>query len=47
MSAVRTPVGSFQGALSSLKAPQLGSIAVGEAVKRAGIAPGDVSDVRY
>jgi acetyl-CoA C-acetyltransferase len=37
VSAVRTPVGKFQGALSDLKATQLGAIAVREAVKRAGL----------
>ncbi len=35
--AVRTPVGKFQGGLSSLNATQLGSIAVKEGVRRAGI----------
>ena len=37
VSAVRTPVGRFQGALSDFTATQLGAIAVREAVKRAGI----------
>merc|ERR1711917_102401 len=37
VSAARTPMGSFQSALSSLSAPELGSIAIAEAVKRAGI----------
>src|SRR5215472_7684356 len=37
VSAVRTPIGRFLGALSSLTAPQLGAIAIREAVKRAGI----------
>ncbi len=45
VSAVRTPVGSFQGSLASLTAPQLGAIAIKEAVKRAGIKPEDVSEV--
>ena len=36
-SACRTPIGAFQGALSSLSAAELGAIAVKEAVKRAGI----------
>jgi acetyl-CoA C-acetyltransferase len=35
-SAVRTPIGSFQGALASLSAPELGAIAIREAVRRAG-----------
>ena len=37
LSAVRTPMGRFQGALSSLSATNLGAIAVKEAVARAGI----------
>ena len=45
VSAVRTPIGSFQGALSALTAPQLGAIAIKEAVSRAGIKPEDVSEV--
>jgi acetyl-CoA C-acetyltransferase len=45
VSAVRTPIGSFQGALSSLSAPQLGAIVIKESVKRAGIKNEDVSEV--
>ena len=37
ISGCRTPVGKFQGSLSSFSAPQLGAIAVREAVKRASI----------
>src|SRR5687767_1736188 len=37
VSAVRTPSGKFLGALKSLQAPQLGAIAVREAVARAGV----------
>jgi acetyl-CoA C-acetyltransferase len=37
VSAVRTPIGKFQGALSELSATDLGAIVVREAVKRAGI----------
>ena len=36
MSAVRTPLGSFLGSMSSLTAPQLGSVAIKAAVERAG-----------
>jgi acetyl-CoA C-acetyltransferase len=43
-SAARTPVGSFQGALSSLPAPQLGSIAIKAAMQRAGIKGEDVDE---
>lgn len=45
VSAVRTPIGSYLGGLSSLKGPQLGAIVIKEAVKRAGINPEDVSEV--
>lgn len=41
-SAVRTPMGAFQGAFSSLKASELGSAAVKEAIERAGVANDDV-----
>jgi len=45
ISAVRTPVGRFLGTLSSMSATQLGSIAVKEAVIRAGVRPEDVDEV--
>lgn len=45
VSAARTPVGSFNGALSSLPAHELGRIAIAAAVERAGIAPADVGEV--
>ncbi|TVO78726.1 acetyl-CoA C-acyltransferase [Sedimenticola selenatireducens] len=41
----RTPMGGFQGSLSSLTAPQLGSAAIAAAVSRAGISPEDVQEV--
>ena len=44
-SAVRTPVGSFNGALASMPAHDLGSIVVTEALARADVAAGDVSEV--
>jgi acetyl-CoA C-acetyltransferase len=44
VSAVRTPVGKFQGALSSFSATQLGAIAVREAVRRAAIDPKSVDE---
>ena len=44
-SAARTPMGGFQGELSGLTAPQLGSAAIKAAVARAGIAAGDVGEV--
>lgn len=45
VSAVRTPIGAFLGSLSNFTAPQLGSIVIREAVKRAGIEPNEVSEV--
>lgn len=45
VSAARTPVGSFLGALSSLSASKLGSIAISAALERAGVAPADVDEV--
>ncbi len=45
VAAARTPIGSFQGALSSLPAPRLGQVAIAEAVARARIAAGDVDEV--
>ncbi len=44
-SAVRTPIGSFQGAFSSLSASDLGAVAVTEAVRRAGAQPEQVERV--
>src|ERR1700741_4938171 len=44
VSAVRTPVGKFQGSLSDFSAPQLGAIVVREAVKRASIDPKQVEE---
>jgi len=37
LSAVRTPIGKFQGALASLSAPELGGKIVAEAIRRAGL----------
>ena len=44
-SAVRTPIGSFNGALAPLKAPQLGSIVIREALKRSQLKPEQVQQV--
>jgi len=41
----RTPMGSFQGNLSGEKAPDLGSIAIKGAIKKANIKPEDIDDV--
>lgn len=47
VSTARTPVGSFRGALSSMTAPELGAVAIKEALARAGIAAesGEVGEV--
>ncbi len=45
VSAVRTPIGKFMGALSSLRAAELGAIAIREAVARAGIEAAAVDEV--
>ncbi len=45
VSAARTPVGAFNGALSSLPAHELGKVAVKAALERAGVDPGQVSEV--
>jgi len=44
-SAARTPVGSFNGALSSVAAHDLGAVAIKAALERAGVAPQDVDEV--
>ena len=45
VSAARTPVGSFLGALSSLPASGLGEVAIRAALERAGVAPDEVDEV--
>src|SRR5688572_12619684 len=46
LSAVRTPIGKFQGALSTIPAPKLGAIAVKAAVERAGLKdPQEIDEV--
>lgn len=47
LAAVRTPIGSFSGSLSSLSASQLGGIAIKGAVERAGIQPDLVEEVYF
>ncbi|WP_263384000.1 acetyl-CoA C-acetyltransferase [Granulicella arctica] len=44
VSAVRTAVGKFQGALSEMSAVQLGAIVVREVVSRAGISPAEIDE---
>ena len=45
VSAVRTPIGRFLGGLSPLSAPELGGIAIREAVRRAGVSLDDLDEV--
>ena len=45
VSAVRTPVGCFNGVLSSIPATRLGSVVITEAIKRSGIKPTYVDEV--
>jgi acetyl-CoA C-acetyltransferase len=45
VSAVRTPIGSFNGALSNISATKLGALVVAEAVRRGGIAKDAVDEV--
>lgn len=41
----RTPMGSFQGVLQSMTAPELGAVAIKSVMERTGIAPDEVSEV--
>jgi acetyl-CoA C-acetyltransferase len=45
ISAARTPTGKFQGALKGFTAPELGAIAIKEAVKRSGVDPAKIDEV--
>ena len=45
LSAARTPLGAFQGALASLPAPRLGAAAIRAAITRAGVAPANITDL--
>ena len=47
LSAVRTPVGRYGGALSHIRPDDLAAIAITAAVERAGIAPGEIEDVYF
>lgn len=44
-SACRTPIARFQGGLAGFTAPQLGALAITEALRRAGVEPGAVEEV--
>ncbi|MFE8072092.1 thiolase family protein [Marinobacteraceae bacterium S3BR75-40.1] len=41
----RTPMGGFQGSLSSVSAPELGALSIQEAIRRAGLQPEDIQEV--
>ena len=45
LSAQRTPLGAFQGALASVPAPQLGGAAIRGAVEQAGVDPTQITDL--
>jgi acetyl-CoA C-acetyltransferase len=45
LSAARTPIGKYLGALSEVPAPQLGAVALAEAMRRAGAKPDQVDEV--
>jgi len=45
LSAVRTPIGRYGGALSAVRPDDLAAVAVGAAVERAGVDPADIDDV--
>jgi acetyl-CoA C-acetyltransferase len=45
VSAVRTPFGKFGGTLKDFSLPELGGLVVAEALRRAGVEPGDVDEV--
>jgi acetyl-CoA C-acetyltransferase len=43
--AVRTPIGRYGGALAGLSVAELGAVAAGESLRRAGLEPGEVQEV--
>src|SRR3984893_13448146 len=45
LSAVRTPIGKYLGSLAELPAPQLGSVAIAEALRRGEVPPSDVDEI--
>ena len=45
VAAVRTPMGSFNGSLSSVSATKLGATAIKGALEKSGINPSDVNEV--
>jgi len=47
LSASRTPIGSFQGALSSFTAPQLGGFTIAETISKAGLNASQIDEVYF
>jgi acetyl-CoA C-acetyltransferase len=47
LSACRTPIARFQGSLAGIRAPELGSLAIGEALRRAEVDPEAVEEVIF
>src|SRR5580704_4730083 len=47
LSAARTPIGKYLGSLADLTAPQLGSVALAEALRRAKVPPDRVEEVIF
>ena len=47
LSAVRTPVGRYGGALSHIRPDDLAAVAIGAAVERAGVEPAEIEDVYF
>ncbi len=47
VSAVRTPMGSFNGKLSGISAPKLGAVAIKGALEKSGVRPSDVDEVYF
>ncbi len=47
LSAVRTPIGRYGGALAKVRPDDLAAVAIGAAVERAGIEPGAIDDVYF
>ena len=45
LSACRTPIGSFGGALKDLSASDLGAVVIREAIARAGVSSSEIADV--
>lgn len=45
LSTARTPIGSLNGSLASVTAPQLGAIAIKAALERSGLQPGQVNEL--